>query len=407
MCELFALHIESARGRAPQRSAAWLAAGLVQLAGLSVLSLLALFALLSLGPDVWLGIEQAPRALEPSLLFSLARLLAAGALAIALGVHFQYAPALLIEHGGSLVAALFASSGMVARSGVLRSWLTSALAHALPVLVIAAAFTLQSAAAGRLSGLLIALLALPSVALSCALGQGMIVESYLAISAAPPVRAARELSSARASIPAFVCIGLILCGPLPVAVALLRPSELTTGSLPADASLLLDVVVDETAREPYLPDSALRMVIARDSVQVVASDGGGTGRLPLPPGAIERVRVALGARSEASLREQPGFAIEVWLANERYLTTIDDSGVRRDDSLERRFSRILPALPRFLLALCWVWLASWFVRVLPRQADLYFAADEVLFARAARRAWRWLLVPALLAPGIAVWALVH
>jgi hypothetical protein len=298
---------------------------------------------------------------------------------------------------------------MVAQSGVMRSWLTSVVAHGLPVLMIAAVFALQSASAGRLSGFLLGLLALPVVALGCALGQGMIVASYLALSVASTPRAARELPSVRTGIPAFVSIALILSGPLPVVAALLRPSELTLGGLPAGTTLLLDVVLAENVREPYLPDSALRLVIDRDSVQVVASDGGGAGSLPLPPGVIEQVRVAAGARLPGhSPGDQTGFAIEVRLRDGlRYLTTVDDSGVRRDDSLERRFLRALPAIPRLLLALCWAWLAVWLVRVLPRQAELYFAADEALFASGARRAWLWLLVPALCAPGIGLWALLH
>jgi hypothetical protein len=420
MCELFAVQIGSAAGESPRRTAAWYRAGFVQLSAVLVLLVLALLSLLALGPDIMHGgVEPLSTSHQTRLLESLLCTMAAGACTLALTVHFQYAPALLIERGGTLLGALVESAGLVAEGGLLRSWWTSVIAHALPWSAIGCALAAQFAVAGsgRLT-LLVLLAALLLIALSIALGQGMIIASYLAQRAAEARPAAVLRASPRLSALSIALVALLVSGPLLVSTALLRPAPIARGELAAGAPVLLDVRPSVAARELYLPDSGLRLVLEPGRLQVVASDGGGAGALPLTKGAfdanprIARVRVARAFRpGQRSVRElspgERGFTIEVQLADGRsFATSIDESGVRSDDSLKRRFELLLPRYSALLALLCWAWLALWSARALPRLSLLARSLHEATFERHALLALLWLTPPALLSCLLGAWALL-
>ncbi|MDB4985180.1 MAG: hypothetical protein JWN04_358 [Myxococcaceae bacterium] len=421
MCELFALQISGGTGRETQRSSAWLWAGLVQLLAVLVLCSLAFLTLLALGPDVLLGgVAQASSPTTARLVESLTLLFGAGGLALALVVHFEHAPSILIDRGGSLSFALLESARLVSATGVVRCWLTSIAAHGLQ-LAPAVVITVWAVSRGTLSSTVLwGLISLPAMALCLALGQGMVVSSYLAVRdevAAPselPLRPGKLRGLAgRGVLLWLLFLALVMAGPILVSGALLRPASVGEGLLPRDARVLLDVPVSAAVHDVYLPDTALRLSLSAQRVQVLASDGGGAGTLPLSGAQITRVRVARARPpSRAGEARESGFAIEVSRSVGAPLSTwIDDSGVRLDDSLGRRFAQLLPGWSSLLLLLCLIWTALWMALALPRQAQLRKELAEtrvhelsLAFERRALRSAWWLLPAAVLSCALGSWA---
>jgi len=418
MCELFALQISSGTGRATQRSPVWLWAALVQLAAVLVLCSLAFLTLLALGPDVVLGgVAQVARPTDARLIESLGLLFGAGGLALALVVHFEHAPSILIDRGGGLLFALLESARLVAATGVVRSWTTSTVAHGLQ-LAPAVAVTVLAVTRGTLASTVFwGLVSLPALALCLALGQGMVVSSYLAVrDAVPdPTGLSTRALGGRSAVLWLLLLALLMAGPVAVSFALLRPARVEAGSLPAGTPLIA-LAVGPTQREIYLPDTAIRLAVSERAVRVLASDGGGAGTLPLDHARIAFVRVlrALPPNPDG-LPIEPAYAIEVELAEgdpkPRYTTWIDDSGVRLDDSLGRRFDQLLPRGSSLIFLLCLMWTAIWMALALPPQAHLrkVFAdthapsAARAFEQRAIRSAW-WLLPAALLSSALGAWA---
>ncbi|HEX5656924.1 MAG TPA: hypothetical protein VFX59_07000, partial [Polyangiales bacterium] len=235
MCELFALQISSGTGRNTTRSAAWLWAGLVQLLAVMVLCSLAFLTLLALGPDVVLGSAGS----KPRVLESMGLLLGAGGLALSLVVHFEHAPSILIDRGGTLRYALLESARLVAETGVVRSWLTSTAAHGLQ-LAPAVLATVLAVSQGTLSSTVLwGVVALPFMALCLALGQGMIVSSYLALRDDVPEPYKDTRIGGRGALAWLSLLSLVAAGPLAVSSALIRPAPIEQGTLPADAEPIL------------------------------------------------------------------------------------------------------------------------------------------------------------------------
>jgi hypothetical protein len=417
MCELFALQISSGTGRASQRSSAWLWAGLVQLLAVMVLCSLAFLTLLALGPDVVLGgVAQAVLPTNASLIESLGLLFGAGGLALSLLVHFEHAPSILIDRGGSLRFALLESSRLVAETGVVRSWVTSTAAHGLQLAPAVAAVVLAVTRGTLASTVLWGIVSLPVMALCLALGQGMIVSSYLAVRVeVPEPSGAERRLGGRGALAWLTLLALVAAGPLLVSSALVRPAPIARGALPAEARPIL-ALSSEQEREVYIPDTALRLSVAPHELRVLASDGGGAGSLSLPSGTLKNVRVAraLPPARRAGLAVEPAFAIEAEHSRGRFVTWIDDAGVRLDDSLGQRFAALLPGASSVLLLSCLLWTALWLRMALPRQAQLrkqYARTGALALAQAyERRALRsalWLLPAALLSLALGLWAAAH
>ena len=422
MCELFALQISSGTGRTTQRSSTWLWAALVQLLAVVVLCSLAFLTLLALGPDVLLGgVAQAVRPTDARLIESLGLLFGAGGLAIALVVHFEHAPSILIDRGGGLLFALLESARLVAANGVVRSWLTSTTAHGLQ-LAPAVAVVVLAVSRGTLSSTVFwGLISLPVLALCLALGQGMVVASYLAVrDAVPdPTGLSTRALGGRSAVLWLSLLALVMAGPGAVSVALLRPAFVGEGGLPSSAPVLLELAAADEVREVYLPDTALRLAVSERAVRVLASDGGGAGTLPLTAARIKLVRVARALPpSPEGLPVEPAYAIEVVLADgsqpSRYTTWIDDAGVRLDDSLGRRFEQLLPHHSSLIFLFCLLWTAIWMALALPPQAHLRKVFADTRAPSAARafeqRAVRsacWLLPAALLSSALGAWAVLR
>jgi hypothetical protein len=300
---------------------------------------------------------------------------------MAVSVHFEHAPAILIDRGGGLHGALLESARLVSESGALRSWLTSLVAHAVqmvPGLVAVALATSNASLGATLRG---GLVLLPVLAVGLALGQGMVVSSYLNLrdqvtdpSAVPPEAAPSKSGT-------FVWSLLLLCvvtGPLLVMLSLAKPSAPLAQPMPADARIVFETKATGDglkSKQLYLPESALSLVLGPESVALVASDGGGVGDLPIPKAPWRRVRAARPRQLPEDLKllasADGTFVVEVTLDDGRtYSAWIDEAGVRLDDSLFRRLSALLPAWTALALASCLLWTALWIPYALPPQARI-------------------------------------
>jgi hypothetical protein len=361
---------------------------------------------------------------------SLGVLLLAGSLAIALSVHFQHAPAILIERGGGVHAALLESARLVAETGAFRTWLTSFAAHGLQTAPALAAVALAATHASLRGTLLWGIALLPAVAVSLVVGQGMVVASYLPLRSLvtdpAQVPAEASLSKSGTFLWSLLLAG-VLAGPLLVSAALTKPAQPAAGALPSDTHLLLDLEARDAPVERYIPDTALRLRVDARSVSVAASDGGGVGKLPLPTGKLTRVRAAHVHELPANTGPRPPgssvFALEVSLRNgRRYTTWLDETGERLDDSLTRRFEALLPPWAPLALLLCLVWTALWIARALPPQARMRRQISEqtatghaisstaqceemrAALRRRALSAALWLLPAAALSLTLGLWA---
>jgi hypothetical protein len=426
--ELFALQIALGTGVRVVRTRAWLLAFMLQMVAVLILCAVVGLSLLSVGPDVVAGgAHGSETTLAQGVAHSVLVWIAAGSLTLALTVYFEHAPALLLDRGGPLTAALLESARLVADSGVLRTWFTSGIAHGLQLAPIVLGVSLAAAFGTLSSTVMWGLLLLPLAALSLALGQGMVVASYLALrpSALDPARLPREaaLSTSRALLWATLLFA-VLSGPVIVSGALLRPALPREGAL-EDGELLRTVNAGAKPDDRFVDGTALTLSVSDARVRVRASDGGGAGKIPLPKGKIRSVRVLRpNALPEGIHREGLGtsmYAIEITLGEGRVFTTwINDAGVRLDDSLTRRLGSLLPPWMILALATCLLWAGIWVSLALPPQGRLrkrlseQLSTDEHpsvsgeldrLFRRSALWAAAWLVPPALASLAIGLWAL--
>ena len=376
-CELLGLLLSAGLGKTMPRHAAWLWAGLVQMIAIVLLTSVAALALMSLAPDMAMrgaGQSSLPWQLGQGLLV----MTIAGGLVLSLTVHFEHAPAILIDRGGGFIAALLESARLVSRYGTLRTAATSALAHGLPMAAGLALIVVLAMRATLASAVGFAVLMLPLLVLSLVLGQGMMVASYLHLRehVTDPGQVPLEAAPSRSGTAVWaVLLSCVALGPLAVTLGLLKPALPLDQGLPADAALLLQLTATPKARELYVPGTALTLRVAQSGVRLVGSDGGGAGAIPLPRGPVRTVRVAQVRADDLKLeRRPPGevtFAIETRLASGRVLTSwIDEAGVRLDDSLGRRLSLRLSPSGALLLVLCFAWTAIWISRSLPPQARI-------------------------------------
>jgi hypothetical protein len=391
----------------------------VQALAVLVLSAVLGLCMLAIGPDVWLGGLHASRGALQQVSASVGLLTLAGGLAVMLTVCFEHAPAILVDRGGGLIAALMESARLVTESGTLRTWSTSVIAHGIQMAPLVIGFTLASVVASLASLPWWALALGPFAVLCLVVGQGMVVATYLALrdQVTDPRDVPAHASPSR--LGTALWSGLLiatLAGPLCVAGALARPSKLALGELTSSKAELVITAPSSGTIERYIPDTALTVRVSAHAVRIVASDGGGVGKLSLPSAKVARVRVA---RIASALDGTLVHAIEVTLADGRvFLTSVDAAGVRLDDSATRRLAGLLPPSAYLVLALCLVWTATWFVRALPPQARLrrklsveartQRVAYSPELARAFRRRWVvsaiWLVPAAFSSLGIGLWA---
>jgi hypothetical protein len=255
---------------------------------------------------------------------------------------------------------------------------------------------------------LLAACSVPLLSLSVPLGQGMIVSAYAArrdaVAAARVRRAAGRPTAALLAVWALLASSPVISFGL-LGASLVRPSRLPAGVLPQGAEPIASFVPLKREQRAYPPGTALEIVASPKALLVVASDGGGAGRLPLrSAAAIEGVRVA-------RLREL--YAIEVMQAGERSLTWIDRAGVRQDDDLRARLLDHVPSWALWIMLGALLATASALLPVLVALAELrrLYSAElgarpppREMSERRARTLYRAFAIAALLAP-LAVFSL--
>jgi hypothetical protein len=430
-CELLALLLSSGTGQPLRRNRSWLWAGVYQMASVIVLSSVALLALMALGPARPVAVASLRGMEMPTqLLQALAVGSTAGTLVIALTAYFEYAPLILIERGGGLIAALLESARLVSLSGAFRTFVLSCLAHGLPMLCGIGLIGLLALRATLAASVVFIVLLLPALVLALVLGQGMLVAGYLELHDQVTDPRQVPLGGEPSKAGTAVWAGLLACvalGPLLVSFSLLIPALPGGVGLARDAPVLLALVPSDQEPPRYIPGTALSLRVSSQAVRVVASDGGGAGPIPLPRQPVRRVRVSPGHPEGAALpsvpRAESSFAVEVELADGQRVTTfVDEAGVRLDDTWEQRLSQRLSPLSGLFLVLCFSWTAAWIARALPPQARIRrklsgqrpftLDAEHEQRLRTALRARvigasLWLLPPALASLAIGLSALLR
>jgi hypothetical protein len=336
-CELYAFQIATGTGARVTRKRAWFSAGLFILASATLVVIAA--AISSLGVDL-----EGEDAIADARRLGLS--VGGVMLAMVFLVPFTYAPRILIDRGGTIGAAALESARFFVRDGVMGHLGLVLLAHFVQSapLVTASVIALALADASAVPFLLLG--AVPFLAVTVPIGQGVITAAWVArrdrLTDADKRRPAGRAPLALAGLLAFAWIAPGLSLALTIG-ALVRPSTLVVVDADAPGELLVETA-DPTSRSPIaIRDTALTVEIDGSRAAIVASDGGGVGALPLrTDGAIEAVRVT---------RDRDAFAIDLTADGVRQRVTVDRSGVRQDDSLEVRFDERLPAWGLFVLAL--------------------------------------------------------
>jgi hypothetical protein len=412
LCELFAMQIALGSGQRPARTRAWLWAGFVQMVAVILLCAVVGLTLLSVGVDI---------------AHSVLVWILAGSFTLSLTVYFEHAPAILLDRGGNLTTALLESARVVQASGAVRTWFTSGLAHALSLGPIVLGVVGGAAFGTLASSVLWGLLLLPLAALCLALGQGMVVASYLALRdvtadvARLPAQA--TLSTSRALLWSVLLLA-VLSGPVAVSAALLAPAIPGPTERQPGGDVLLTLSATPGATTRFIPESAVELTVSTTRVQIDAGGGGGAGSIPLGAAAVREVRVRRVPRHDENVAHAllagSVFALDIQLADGRSLTTrVDESGVRLDDSFEHRLSARLPSHAIAALLGCLVWTALWIGLSVPAQGRLRKRLGELWLSGERGPAWHeldrtlrhkaigaalWLAPAALGSLAIGLWA---
>jgi hypothetical protein len=350
MCELIAMQLAQALNRPFARRRTWFSAGVILLGAVLLTS--------SVGWLTWLGVAADAGA------HGTAGLLASASAVVALVfvLPFLYAPLLLVEGRAGLGGAVLESARLVMAGGALPHMKLSLAANTVQVapLLIVVASALAFAEIDRIP--LWGLLSLPLLSFSVPLGQGMLVSAYVnrrsEIANPRRTRVAGRPPVALVLVWAMLVIAPILSFGL-LGTSLVRPSRLIVGALPPRVEPVAHLTQLEREHSVYPPGTALQIAASAAQVRVIASDGGGAGRLPLRSSAkITSVRVG---------RERDRYGIEVLQAGLAHVTWIDRAGVRLDDDLR---ARLLDRLPPSALWLMLASLLSTACALLPVMASL-------------------------------------
>jgi len=146
-----------------------------------------------------------------------------------------------------------------------------------------------------------------------------------------------------------------------VVTSLMRPSLPHIAS-PVDGHVVLEGEVRGDERQDrQVPGTALSIRVHRERIAIVASDGGGVGRLPNMGQDIEAFRV---------LRHRDAFAVEFGGTEGKHRVWVDRAGVRLDDDLRARLSERVPPWGFLGLALALLATPILLVRVLVSLAEM-------------------------------------
>lgn len=350
LCELLAIQLAEASGKPTPRGPSWVSAGLLMLGAVLFTVSVGWLTWLGLGTDADLLAAPAP---------TLAERLARGPgvpaafsawTALLLVLPFLYTPLILLDARASLGGAVLESARLVVLGGALRHYVLSFVENTVQLIPVLVAGFLAAVFAPEQSWPLLVLLGLPLLSVSVPIGHGMVVSTYAGFRGqiVDPERTRSTSRPPRALILVWLFIGLapVLSFAL-LGAALVRPSRLPPGQVPA--TQVESIAVHTPLRgevRVHPPGTALEIVVSPSRAEVVASDGGGAGVLPLHGAApIETLRV---------VRKRDRYGIELSQASHSSITWIDAAGVRLDDDLR---ARLLDRVPRWVL---WAMLAALF-----------------------------------------------
>lgn len=408
LCELLALQLANARalsvGERPSgrkapvasfvRHRGWISACVVLLGAVALTASVGWLVALGLGTEI---IDDATAWPGPAWL-----LVPASALfALVFVLPFMYAPLFLIERPVSLLDALLESARTVWLAGPLAQLGLSCAANSVQVSPLLLGSALAHLSTGPEQGSLWALLGLPAMALTIPLGQGMITWSFAqrTVPLAQPRSRARLPSLVRPAIALWSCL---LVAPLlafgALGASLVRPSQLSSGTLPADYEPMGVLATGEAREEIVVPATALVVRADRKHVSVEASDGGGAGRLPLASRApIDRVRIG---------RSRDRYAIAIDQGQLHSITYVDRSGVRLDDDLRARLGDHIGRLDLALMVLALLLTAAAQLPLLAGAGRALgkYAPSDTSTAALVRGARSALVVGLLLTP-LALWSI--
>lgn len=338
MAELLAMQLAQSLGRRLPRTKGWIAAASVLVAAVLLVAASAWLTTLAFQTQV-----QTDASGSGSLGTSLPQLggllIAAITTVIALAtvIPLFYAPVILLDRGGNVGGALLESVRLVVDGGFARHLLISLLSHTVQVSPPLVAVGLGASIGGWAAAPTAVLMALPLLAVSLPIGQGMFVIAYgdVRASITNPRR-----TRAAGRPPRALVVAMLVCVLSPVTSlfafggSLVRPSRLAPGRA-GNGSLIADIdLAARSSGRVFPPDTTLEIGVSRTSVKVVAGDGGGAGKLPLrSTQPIGRVRV---------LRSREIYEVEVTQGGRTYITRVDGAGVRRDDDLGARLSDRAP-----------------------------------------------------------------
>lgn len=381
VCELYGVQLAVASGVARTRSRAWLGAGLLVLLTVLVVALTGWLSALGFGPDVATA-DAADEPLPwPEALRRVGLIAGSTTLAVGFIAPFVYAPLVLIDRGGRIGGAVIESAYLVFRTGLVRHLFLAFAIYALqlsPALVTAMLVARTFERAATPLGLFAAL---PLMAISIPLGQGLLTAAYLARSArlAAPrtVRARGAPPRALAALLAFVSLAP-LAALLMLGLTALRPSTPAPSYAPAGTTLL-DRAIDG-ARGPAevaVPDTTLRVHVDGADLAILAGEQAGAGPLPRRWSApIERVRV---------VRARDVYAVEVHAGDRVFHTRVDAAGGRVDDSIRRRLEEHVPTWALYAILASFAACGVLLLRALAPLGALRAVTDEDADARRRAR----------------------
>lgn len=338
MAELLALQLAEAHGRRLPRTKGWIAAASVLVA--AVLLVAASAWLTTLAFQTQVQSEGVVSGSEFGALPQLGGLVIAimtTVIALAAVIPLFYAPVILLDRGGNVGGALLESVRLVIDRGFVRHLMISLLSHTVQLLPPLVAVTIAATVFGWSAAPTAVLIALPLLAVSLPIGQGMFVIAYGDIreSITNP-RRTRPVGRP----PRTLVVAMLISVLAPIASlfafggSLVRPSHIAPGAASEGTAI---AVIDLTTRprgSVFPADTTLEIVATRNAVHIAAGDGGGAGTLPLRSAQpIERVRV---------LRWRDDFVVEVTQAGRAYTTRVDSAAVRRDDDLGARLADRAP-----------------------------------------------------------------
>jgi len=339
LCELVALQLAETQGRPVERNRSWVGAGLILLGAVMLTASVGWLTWLGLGTDATQFAATA-RSMTMRVVDGAGLVATASALvSLVFVLPFVYAPLILLEARANFGDAILESARLTDLGGASRSFGLSLAANIVQLSPVLAAGVGAAIVARDDVWPLLVLLSVPLLSLSVPLGQGMLVSAYAELREDVADQSRTRLAGRP---PGALVVTWIVIAAAPVlsfgmlGASLVRPSRMSEGQLPTSKSESVAAFAPLIGQQRvHPPSTALEIVVDAKSARVVASDGGGAGKLPLRSAApIEGLRV---------VRVRERFGIELSQNGQASVTWIDGAGVRLDDDLRARLLDHVPS----------------------------------------------------------------